>query len=346
MDDNMFKEYKKRLVTEGIIKSVLIGLITGSCVDFMIAFIVWMFGIVNGAYWIALGIGVGVFIVSTPVYYFCFLKPTPKGIAKRLDKCLGLEERMITMHDYSGVDSVLVNMQRTEAAAKLVAAPANALKAGMAVAIGIAAAVTAITLAAGTSMTVAAGLMDQGHIKSGIAIVDTDNTRFEIVYEAGEGGYIDGDAIQFVLPGQSGDLVLAVPDDGWGFVGWEKDGAADPARFEKDVKADLKFTAIFAQLDPNSDQQGEGGDGDPGDPGDMPVDPNEGEDSAPGGNGGNSGGASERDNDNYLDGKTHYTQDIGDYYDQMREYLDGDNGLTEEQRQVLEAYFEALRQKQ
>ena len=65
-------------------------------------------------------------------------------------------------------------------------------------------------------------------------------------YSAGVGGTVKGEAFQTVYAGYYGSEVVAVPDDGYKFVGWS-DGIMTPAR--KDIaKRDTSICANFAPL--------------------------------------------------------------------------------------------------
>ncbi len=67
---------------------------------------------------------------------------------------------------------------------------------------------------------------------------------YDLVYIAGEGGYIDGQAEQQLESGKDGLTVVAVPYDGYEFVQWS-DGRTEAARQDKNVTADISVTAEF-----------------------------------------------------------------------------------------------------
>ncbi|MBP3320847.1 MAG: InlB B-repeat-containing protein [Clostridia bacterium] len=68
---------------------------------------------------------------------------------------------------------------------------------------------------------------------------------FELIYEAADGGRIEGEALQTVMEGESGMAVTAVPDEGYEFVSWS-DGNTEPTRQDAPV-ADLTVTAVFRE---------------------------------------------------------------------------------------------------
>ncbi|MEG0378201.1 MAG: hypothetical protein RR614_06945, partial [Eubacterium sp.] len=63
-------------------------------------------------------------------------------------------------------------------------------------------------------------------------------------YTATEGGRIDGNPRQTLAKGQDGEVVTAVANTGWHFVGWS-DGNAEARRQDTGVQADLQVTASF-----------------------------------------------------------------------------------------------------
>ena len=67
---------------------------------------------------------------------------------------------------------------------------------------------------------------------------------YDLIYIAGEGGYIDGQAEQQVESGKDGLTVVAVPYDGYEFVQWS-DGGTEATRQDKNVTEDISVTAEF-----------------------------------------------------------------------------------------------------
>lgn len=88
-----------------------------------------------------------------------------------------------------------------------------------------------------------------GSIFSSIALlcgcsIKNQPIYYDLIYIAGEGGYIDGQAEQQVESGKDGLTVVAVPYDGYEFVQWS-DGGTEVARQDKNVTADISVTAEF-----------------------------------------------------------------------------------------------------
>jgi hypothetical protein len=68
-----------------------------------------------------------------------------------------------------------------------------------------------------------------------------------LLYVAGEGGTIRGNAIQEVAPGGSGAPVEAAQNPGYVFVSWS-DGLTSAVRTDANIKSDVIFTAQFAKI--------------------------------------------------------------------------------------------------
>ena len=88
-----------------------------------------------------------------------------------------------------------------------------------------------------------------GSIFSSIALlcgcsIKNQPIYYDLIYIAGEGGYIDGQAEQQVESGKDGLTVVAVPYDGYEFVQWS-DGGTEAARQDKNVTVDISVTAEF-----------------------------------------------------------------------------------------------------
>ena len=66
-----------------------------------------------------------------------------------------------------------------------------------------------------------------------------------LVYTAGSGGTLSGDASQTITEGDDGSPVTAVPDVNYHFTGWD-DGMTTATRTDTNVQADLDITALFA----------------------------------------------------------------------------------------------------
>lgn len=68
---------------------------------------------------------------------------------------------------------------------------------------------------------------------------------FDVAYSAGTGGSLTGSAQQYILAGQSGPTVEAIPDPGFYFISWS-DGYPTALRTDTDVQGDIAAAASFA----------------------------------------------------------------------------------------------------
>ena len=96
---SMFRKYRKRLVAEGVAKSLILGLLVGFAANIVMA-TVSCFVKVEGLWLISIGLLLVGTLISAPIFYFAKFRPTTKQIAARVDRRLGLEERTITMLEF------------------------------------------------------------------------------------------------------------------------------------------------------------------------------------------------------------------------------------------------------
>lgn len=68
---------------------------------------------------------------------------------------------------------------------------------------------------------------------------------FDVKYEAGDHGTLNGTATQSVLQGKPGTEMTAVPDEHYHFVKWD-DNKTDASRTDTNVQSDHTYTASFA----------------------------------------------------------------------------------------------------
>jgi hypothetical protein len=340
---NYFEKYYSRLRSECLLKSFLCGLIVGAALAFIAAFVTWFFPHFNGL-WLSIGILVLCSAAATPLFYYTIFKPTVMANARRLDR-LGLDERLITMVEYENDESYIAKCQREDAARQLNKIDVKAIKFDIPKKIILTVSIVAFL---GLGMTTVTGLSELGILPSGDEVIDIilpppDPIWYEVNYEVMEGGEIVGDPFQIVEKGQATEQVIAVPEDGWIFDGWE-DGMGNPVRFDVDVQQNMTIVAIFLPLSDGMEMPGEG----PGKPGNMPGKqpgqdgPAEGEEPNP--DPSNSGGGKYEEQNQIIDGKTYY-KDPGVYdmyYDAAMEQLAQSPDLTPEQKAIIESYFEII----
>ena len=340
----LFDKYYSRLAREGFFKSLFCGLIVGFAVDFVVAFLCWYFG-ASGVLWSVLALVV-VTAATTPIFYFKKFKPSIKEIAKRLDS-LGLEERMITMTEFQQDDSYIAQRQREDAKLTLHKVDTKKIRFVFSRAMLI---VLAATFLFGGAMTTVSGLTEAGILKPGKDVIDNilpdDPTQYiTITYTVSEGeGLIEGDDVQIIEVGEDCVEVIAVADDGFGFVEWS-DGVKDPARTDLKMDEDMEISAIFAPIGDGGDEMpgdGDGqGDGGPGD-GDKPgKSPKPTEEDGPPGKGAN---GSYEQNNMVQNGETYYRDilESGMYYEEAMKWLETAENVPEDLKEFIQTYFEIL----
>lgn len=337
MQEPEFKKYYARLCREAILKSVLWGLAAGFIAMFIVAFATW-FTDFKGLF-LTIGIFIGVWAVVGVLLFFLRFKPTEKDIAARIDG-LGLEERLITMVELRDEESYIAVRQREDAHDKLKNVGVSSLKFTVSLTLIL---LSSISAAFALGMTTVTGLSDYGVIPTVSAMIrekernDPDNL-LDVVYEAGKGGEIFGEANQKIVKHESTTTVVAVAMDGFRFYMWT-DGCTSPSRSDSDITDDITFTARFIAMDKDEvDTRVEGDE-----PNDQPKE--DGNDSGGGqgpGDGPNGGG--EYVEYNYvIDGATYYRDVFDDYYAAAMEEIAADGEMSDELRAFLEAYFNSIK---
>ena len=344
---NQNKHFEMRyakLTREAILKALLVGLVVAFGAMFVAAIALWFSATENST--LVLGVLLGVFalvtVVTAAIFYFAKFRPTVKSNARRIDG-LGLEERAITMIEYKNDDSVMARLQRDDALAALERIKNSNIRFSIPRKLIIALSVTAVvglafgTLSYGSSM---------GWFPDFDDFMDSlEETEYvEVIYMADEGGYIDGEEMQLVLMGENASTVIAIPEEGYSFEGWD-DGYRKPDRTDEKIDHPLVLTAIFLPLeedgdDDGGDEHGENGEapgeeeGDGDQKGDQPGEPSDNGD--PGDEG---GGKYDRANQ-IIDGETYYREYLETYKEDIMNLLKKKvEELTEEEKAIIEAYI-------
>ncbi len=85
------------------------------------------------------------------------------------------------------------------------------------------------------------------NIRSNLSITALFTKKtFFVRYEAGEGGYIEGNTAQMIQYGENGESVTAIPSEGYQFEKWS-DGVMEATRQEKNIRSNLSITALFTK---------------------------------------------------------------------------------------------------
>lgn len=333
----LFDKYRSRLRNEGIVKSLLCGLIAGTAVMFVAAFSSWFASF--GEKWIiplliSLGAGLAVTAIVGVILYFTLFRPTEKKVARRVDE-LGLDERMITMLELEGDDSYIAKIQREDAQKKLNEVNTKQIKFRIKRAVVVSVAVLACL---GVAMTTVTTMSEAGIIVKPweLGQVIGPDVNFKVEYAAINGGNINGEKFQTVKQGEDAEFVIAVPAEGWMFIGWD-DGLLDPARTDTNIQSDIKVTAMFQKVDPEAPEEEEKGDFDP----DAPSDGGGGEGNNGEGTGDDAGG-DWTENGFIVDGKTDYKDVFAQYYEYVTELLASGQEIPADVRAILEKYFNIL----
>ncbi len=372
--NSVFKKYYSKMAIEGVFKALFCGVIAGFGLSFIVATIIYFAGYEQ--IWLPIGLGLGVCALSTVAFYFVKFRPDSNDIAKRLDR-LGLEERMITMLEFEHDESYVALRQRDDAKVKMELTPAKSLRFRLSK-LMIVFVVLAVVL--GSSMTTVVGLASGGVIPPGDEVIGGDDPLKKYVaisYVAEEGGEIEGEADQLILPGEDAEPVTAVAIDGWVFDGWD-DGVKTPWRSDLKVETSITYTAIFVEIgesdgDDGDENGGEGNgetDGDKAD--DLPDgssadvesgDPGQGDKGSGDSDSGNSDGAQGSgeeegegkgegqgtgaggkwaDSNQIIDGETYYQQVIDDYYEWAMQIIAEGGEIPPELRDFIEKYYDSI----
>ena len=256
MSGELFKKYYQRLAKEGILKSILCGLIIGFAFLAVFATLFWFMG--WQGFWVGLILFGIISAVAGVLFYKWKFQPTTKAIARRVDE-LGLEERLITMAELEGDDSYIAMRQREDALQALNKVNASLIKIVVSLPIIISVAVSGVV---GVGMTTVSALAGFGVIPSGLEMLTSSNEDQDlgwckITYSVLEtGGTITGELNQTVQQGGSATSVVAEAEDEWVFIAWS-DGLQNPYRQDINVQYDMQIYAIFLPIEMVSDGESE-----------------------------------------------------------------------------------------
>ena len=376
MMKNELKKHYLRLCFEAALKSALFGLTVGFAANFLFGALEWLFGF--GSFWIAIYVFAGVALVSSALTYFLKLKPDIKETARRIDR-FGLDERMITMLELENDGSYIASLQRENAKAHYERVKDKRLKLRLSSALII---IAIIATLLGSSMTTVVALANSGIIPDGSTLINPEDPYEDYIpvsYIVEEGGYISGgEEEQLVSPGGNADPVVAIPEDGWLFVGWD-DEFTDPSRHDKNITEPMEFVAIFEQIEeedgdmgdsegpsnegeegdsaddqPSQDgsesSKGESGEnGEQGDKENSEGENNGNQDSDDRGEGsgnnneeGNGAGGKWEETNMIYDGKTYYKDTLEYYYEYSQQIFEEYGEIPPELREFFELYYDSI----
>ena len=339
----------KKLTVEALLKSLFCGLLVAFGVIFIMGAVFWITGIENLAL-VVLSLCIAlvfVTLVAGAIFYIAKFHPTVTANARRIDS-LGLHERIITMIDYQNDDSVMATLQRNDAMQALSKVDKKSIRFKFNNKLFVALSITGFF---SIGISVISILSAAGLLPSASDIIKEVNDRPDYIpvsYFAEDGCTIEGETEQLVLLGENALPVIAIPDEGYSFEGWD-DGYRKPTRNDKKIDCPLVLTAIFVPLD--EDGEDEGDDGPSGENGDAPGE-EEGNNGSPGQSGeegdnpGESGGGeTSRDKNFIIDGTENndYKLHLPKAKEDIMQYLkDNIDKLSEEERAIIEAYINIL----
>lgn len=373
MKNQLFRKYHRRIVKEGVIKSIFYGLIVGSCALFITAFFSWFFGFREGL-WLAIGLFAVGFVLTFFLMYFLKFRPTTKEIAARADS-LGLEERLITMYELQGDESYMATLQRKDAMQAMSKVDAMLIKIVVSAAL-IVGLVAALLVGLGGGTTVSS-LYYSGAIPSGMDLISKEESHFiftcSYTVSSGEdtgiivlwtdewadseedvtdptAGLTSVDGPYQVKQGENAPAVYAVPAYGYVFLGWS-DGLRDPYRQDRALQGNINVSAVFVEIGPdiealerdlyyqNGDGSGNGGPSNFQQPGSGAGDPS----NAPGSPGDGSG-ETRRDvsNQQIIDGEKYYGDYFADSYGDTQERLGADSNIPDDLKGWIADYFDSI----
>ena len=350
MENNKkFEMRYKKLFVEAILRSIILSLAIGFCAVFVIGIVLWFIG--NQSIPLVLAyLGatlLAVTLISTPIVYFAKFRPTIIKNARRIDS-LGLEERIVTMLDYQNDDSLMATIQRNDALNALNKFDEKSIKFEF-----TKKSIRSLIICAsvGIVMSVVAVLSAAGLLFSGSQLLDKaleePPVYIPVSYIVDEGGYIDGESEQLILYGESAEAVVAIPDEGYSFEGWD-DGYSKPSRHDEKIDHPLVLVAIFVPIDEEGDED-EDGDGDAG--GEKPSEQEGQGDDGEGEQQGDQEGESDDEqqgeghgkynkSNQIIDGETYYREFLEEYKETIIDLLKKKaEELTEEEKALIEAYI-------
>jgi hypothetical protein len=334
-EKNNFQGFGGKLKSEALLKSVFGGVAIGGAVAFVAAAIFW-FMEMNGIL-LCIAAFAAVTLISAVLLYLLVFKPTVVKNAKRLDAC-GLEERLITMVELEGNESLIAQKQREDAMVALGGLDTKRVKLKIPSMI-ISFFLVFFLLFAGMASVETLSEIDV--LPSGSELWNkffpsAPLRNFHIAYEANGGGYIIGDGSQMITEGEYSERVLAVADDGYIFYAWS-DGDKDPTRRDKAVDRDIEVVALFVKVEEKEDDMM-----DEDEPDDVP-----GNSGLPGQSSGPSGGASGKyqEINMIMDGDTYYLDEAvwEEYYKRVKELAENGGQLPEDLLAIVKAYFDIIK---
>lgn len=329
-----FSNLDAKLLREAILRSSFWGIAVGALVAFAAAVACWF--LEASLLWAALVALLAASLVAGVLFFFIKFRPSISSNAKRIDR-LGLDERAITMVEYANDDSYIAKKQREDALAKMAEVQPTHLKLKIS---RLAIILCCLSLLLFAGMATVEELSTRGILPTGIEVWQTifppePLPQYTLTYEASKGGVLIGETEQTVEKGSSGEMVIAVADEGYVFLYWS-DGVETPYRTDENVKRSIHVTAVFVLMENFKDA---GGDTDQ--PDDAPSN-GDGDQETNNPDAPPSGGEKYVEVNQVIDGQTYYRDVIDEYYQKALEYLKNDENIPEHIRAIIERYYSTI----
>ena len=190
----LLKKYRARMVKEGLLRSFLYAGVFAFAALAVCAVVLWAFG--SEMVWLCAVVFAAVLLIAAPIIFFAFYRPTETSVARRIDKDLGLDERMVTMLELRGNNDIIVCAQRANAVSALRAAGQKGVK-KVAITVGSVALIVGVSVSAaiGAGMTTVSALSASGIIPSGKALLSGSYIPnvYTVTYTVDGAGSLVGD---------------------------------------------------------------------------------------------------------------------------------------------------------
>ena len=329
-----FSNLDSKLLREAILRSTLWGIAAGAVVAFATAVACWF--LEASLLWVALAALLAASIIAGVLFYFVKFRPSIKSNAQRIDR-LGLDERAITMVEFSNDDSYIAQKQREDALAKMATVEPKQLKIQVSL---LAIILCCVSLLLFAGMATVEELSTRGILPTGAEVWRTifppaPLPKYTVQYEASKGGVLVGETEQTVEKGSSGEMVIAIADEGYVFLCWS-DGVQTPYRIDENVQRNISVSALFALME-NFDDTGDDQDKPDDAPSDGDGDQTTDDPSAP-----PTSGEKYVEVNQVIDGQTYYRDVIDEYYQQAMEYLKNDENIPDHIRKIIERYYSTI----
>ncbi|MDR0426870.1 MAG: hypothetical protein LBH24_06865 [Clostridiales bacterium] len=126
MEENMLRQYRKKLIIEAGIKACILGLAGGLLVGGIIALVSYLTHFIYG-FIVAFSALAVVAAGTAPLLYKRFFRVNTQEVAARVDR-IGLEERVITAAEFAGSERFIIRKLKADTAEKLQTVTPKAMK--------------------------------------------------------------------------------------------------------------------------------------------------------------------------------------------------------------------------